>query len=358
MSNSRTDFFRKTLEKKGLDAFLVSNFYNVLYLSGFKTLVDNEREAWLLVTKKDEYLFTDSRYFNNTHQIRLITPEKRLIKHLQEIVSEEKIKRLGVEGDDLKFSEFRTFKNNLKEVKIIPEERLLVKQREIKDSDEIANIRKACQITDRCLTEIIKEIKVGVNEKEIAFKIEFWLKKQGYGLAFDPIVAIDENSAVPHYDTASGNNKRVNNSSTILIDCGARYKDYLGDITRMVFAGKPKVEIISAYNKLLSAQTKTIARLNSFKNGQEADEFCRKQIADNKLSTYGHSTGHGVGLEVHEYPKISYISEDKLLPNQVFTIEPGVYLPGKWGMRIEDTVLITEKGVEVLTRFGKEFLII
>ncbi|MFH0979508.1 MAG: Xaa-Pro peptidase family protein, partial [Candidatus Roizmanbacteria bacterium] len=358
--------------EKNLDGFLVSNFYNILYLSGFKTLTENEREGWMLITTRNTYLFSDSRYLNDKLQItnnnsiinnkyliiKLITPEKGLIKHLKEIIVEEKIKKLGFEGEDLKYNEYLKFKERLG-IELISTDKLLILQRAIKDEDEIKKIRKACQITDECLMEIVKTIKVGQTEKEIAFKIEFWLKEKSYDLAFYPIIAVDENSAIPHYDTRAGNNKKIKNRSIILVDFGAKYRDYMSDITRMIFIGKPDDEVVNIYNKLLYAQIKTIEQCSNLPAGRRGeticknlDSFCRKKL------NYPHSTGHGVGLEIHEYPKISSVSEDKLLPNQVTTIEPGFYFENKWGMRIEDTVLVKKDGVEVLTKFDKKPLII
>jgi Xaa-Pro aminopeptidase len=375
MRQQRIDKLRKILLEKNLEGFLVSNFYNILYLSEFKTLTENEREGWLLITDKNTYLFTDSRYVNSKFQItndksitnnkflifKLITSEKGLIKHLQEIVTEEKIINLGVEGDDLKVSEFNQFKKYLPDVNLISLEKTIIRIREIKDDDEIKNIKMACKITDKCLEEVVKTIKTGSSEKEIAFKIELWLKERNYDLAFYPIVAIDKNSSLPHYDTRNGDNKKVKNGSIILVDFGAKYHDYLSDITRMIFVGKPTNEMINIYRELLDAQEKTIQKLVMMRShpnyyGKLIDQYCREQIITGY--SYPHSTGHGVGLEIHEYPKISFTSEDLLLSNQVFTIEPGIYFKEKWGMRIEDTILIKEKGVEVLTRFGKQLLVI
>jgi Xaa-Pro aminopeptidase len=359
MLQERVEKLRRILRKKNLDGFLVSNFYNILYLTGFKTLTDNEREGWSLVTTKNIYLLTDSRYTINSQSsiLKLITPEKGLIKHLVEIIGEEKIKRLGFEGDDLKVSELNRFKEFLANIELIPLEKLVIKIREIKDEVEIAHLRSACKIADQCLQEIVKTIKIGTSEKEIAFKIEFWLKEKNHDLSFYPIVAIDKNSAIPHYDTRNGNNEKVKKSSIILIDYGAKFNDYYSDTTRMIFTGKPTDEMVNVYKALLSAQEKTIKQLEIDNNPVSVDQFCRKIISDKGLPIYKHSTGHGVGLQIHEYPKISFTSTDVLLPNQVVTVEPGVYIENKCGMRIEDTVLIKESGqIEILTKFSKRFL--
>lgn len=371
MLNQRIEKLRKILIEKNLNGFLVSNFYNILYLTGFKTLTGDEREAWGLVTKDNIYLFTDSRYIiNNKYLIlKLITPEKGLIKHLQEIVVEEKIQRLGFEGDDLKVNELQKLKEQLINIELVSLEKLIIKIRGIKDEEEIKKIKIACQIADQCLEEIVKTIKVGATEKEIAFKIEFWLKEKNHDLSFYPIIAIDKNSAIPHYDTQNGNNEKVKKNSIILIDFGAKFQNYHSDMTRMIFVGKPTDEMINAYKILLNAQEKTIERLRTDNNPVSVDQFCRRLITegsvkpdpytDYRLPSYPHSTGHGVGLQIHEYPKISFTSTDVLFPNQVITIEPGVYIEGKWGIRVEDTVLIKEnKQIEVLTKFSKRPLII
>jgi len=382
MLQARIEKLKKFLKEKNLNGFLVSNFYNILYLTGFKTLTENEREAWALITTKSVYLFTDSRYINlnpksevrNSKQIlgpnlktKLIAPEKGLIKHLMEIVEEEKISQIGFEGDDLKVNELDRFKEYINNVEFVSLEKLILKIREIKDEPEIENLRTACKIADDCLEDIIKLIKPGISEKEIAFKIEFWLKEKGYDLSFYPIVAIDKNSAVPHYDTRAGNNEKVKKNSIILIDYGAKFRNYNSDTTRMIFTGKPTDEMINTYKTLLNAQEKTIERLKTDNNPVSIDQYCRKLITDStdltdltdyQLPSYPHSTGHGVGLQIHEFPKISFTSTDVLLPNQVVTIEPGVYLEEKWGMRIEDTILLKVKEVEVLTKFTKRMLIL
>ncbi len=367
MLQTRIDKLRKILKEKGLDGFFISNFYNLLYLTGFRTLTDNEREAWGLVTNKNIYLFTDSRYINEKTDsnngfltYKLITPENGLIKHLTEIVDKEKIMRLGFESDDLKFNELMNIKDYVPNLELVSLERFIVKIREIKDEQEINNLKTVCKIADQCLEEVVKIIRPGVSEKEIAFKVEFWLKEKGYDFSFYPIVAVDKNSSVPHYYTRNGNNEKVKKNSIILIDYGAKFNDYHSDTTRMIFTGKPTQEMINTYKALLHAQERTIKQLRSDNNPVSLDQFCRRQLSDvSQELTYSHSTGHGVGLQIHEYPKISFTSVDVLLPGQVVTVEPGVYFNEKWGMRIEDTVLIKDnKEVEVLTKFNKQLLII
>lgn len=358
----RIDGLRQTLKEKNIDAFLVSNFYNILYLSGFKTLVDNEREAWFLVTQTNEYLFTDSRYSSGDRKINLITPNKRLTQHLEEIIVSEKIKSLGFEADDLKVLEHESLRESLKGLEFIPTNSLILKQREVKDPGEIEKVRQACRIADDCLDQGVREIKLGKTEREIAFKIEFILKESGHDLAFYPIVAVDENSAIPHYDTRGAGDKKIKEGSVVLIDFGAKYQDYLSDMTRVVFVGTPTQEVVNTYNCLAQAQLKTLEFLSKNINKKitldKVDEFCRRELINLGLHDYSHSTGHGVGLEIHEYPKLSPVSKDVLVAGQIITVEPGIYLEGKRGMRIEDTVLIKKDGVECLSLFDKKLLVV
>lgn len=381
--NDRIKRLRLTLFQIGLDGFLVSNFFNIFYLTGFKTLSPTEREAWLLITRNNAYLFTDGRYYekneklkfkNQKLKIKLITASKSLLQYLNQIIIDEKIIKLGFEADDLKYSEFQRIKteiNKIQPTQLIPTEKIIIKQREIKDNEEIYKIKKACEITDKCLQEIIKIIKIGRTEKEIAFKIEFWLKKNGFDLAFYPIVAVDENASLPHYDTKTNGKKKIKKNSVILIDFGVNYQSYLSDITRTFFVTKPKTEQINFYHAVLNSQQKTIEKLKKENQAKKIDHFCRQLIQpiltnstnstnSNQLQlSYPHSTGHGVGLEIHEYPKISVTSSDSLKKNQVFTIEPGIYLPGKFGIRIEDTVWMKENNnPQVLTQFNKKIKLI
>jgi len=377
MFNSRIRKLKRILSQKKLDAFLVSNFFNILYLTGFKGLAPLEREAYVLVTRKGFYLFTDGRYLINvkyqksvikntclpagkTHKIsnifktKLITPEEGLIFHLQKIVGEEKIRTIGFESEDLKFVEYRKIKRGLK-IELIPTERLIMKLREIKDKEEIEKIRFAAGLANKCLKDIIPTIKIGMKEKEIAFQIECYLRKIA-DIAFEPIVAIDANAAIPHYNTKTGCGQ-VRKNSVILIDFGAKHKDYLSDMTRMIFIN-PEAAKINIYQKLREVQEKTIREIGINKNPRAIDSFCRQLLQEKNFPNYPHSTGHGIGLEVHEFPKISSLYLGTIEENNVFTIEPGVYFQDKFGMRIEDTVVFRKEKAEVLTKFGKEPVIL
>jgi len=357
MQQSRIDRLRKYLKENDIDALLVSDWFNIFYLVGFKTLSKNEREAFLIITKQKEYVITDTRYKGPKKITRYISNKKSFSEQLSEIVNKEKVKSLGFESEDIKYGEYEKLKKLFPLLVIKPIRKPIKILREIKDESEIEKISKACKIGDQCLKDIIKIIKKGITEKEIAFKIEFWLKKKGFGNAFDPIVAVDENSSVVHYDTFSGNNKAVKNGSVLLVDFGVNYENYLSDMTRVFFVGKINYEIARAYQNLLKVQSETISVLNEKKSFYEIDDFCRKKTAQSGLTEYPHSTGHGIGLQIHENPKISPTSKDLIKNNQVITIEPGAY-DKKWGIRIEDTVLVGFNKSKILTGFDKSLFVI
>ena len=250
--------------------------------------------------------------------------------------------------------------------------------------------------------EIVKTIRVGQTEKEIAWGIEKWIKEKGYDLAFYPIVAVDRNSAVPHYDVRADGKAKIKKGSVLLIDFGVKYQNYCSDITRMFFVGRPTDEMTNVYEKLLSAQEKTLEHVGSqqphprslphipplterrrsatlgppvarLSNSvaeklvsspkqnpkcKDIDKYCRDQLGE-LARHFTHSTGHGVGLEIHEGPRLSTHSKDVLRAGQVVTVEPGVYITGRWGMRIEDTVLIGKNGEAIrLTKYPKDLQII
>jgi len=369
MDNTTEDIKNLLINNK-IDSLLISNFYNILYLTGFKTLTEQEREAFLLVTKNSVYLFTDGRYLSKlkvkneklkiaNQKLRLLTAEKGFVVQLQEVINEEKLTRVGFEGDDLRVNELKRLKEKVPSTEFISTENLVIKLRERKSDTEINKIKKACAIGDQCLKETIPILKIGITEKEIAFRIEYWLKNKNYCLAFPALVAIDTNSSIPHYDTQSNGFGRIKRGSIITIDFGVSYQNYLSDMTRTIFYGRPAPQKINIYNHLLKIQQLTVKQCNNMSNFKDIDKYCRLRVTNYKLPDYPHSTGHGVGLEIHEYPKISKNSNDVLQANQVFTIEPGVYYPGRWGMRIEDTVAINSRlEAEVLTNFDKKPTII
>ena len=346
------------LQKTQTDAFLISNFHNILYTTGFETLSPSEREAYVLITKERLYIITDSRYERGTVseaiEFSFIKEGKTVIDTLVELCNRHSVISLGYEADNLTWNEVQKLQKIAQT--LTPLSRIFSSLRSIKREEELFAIKQACHIGDMVLKDVTPYIHPGQTEKEIAWLIERSIR-EGYKaeLAFDPIVAVDEHSAIPHYNPKKGSGT-VRETSLLLLDFGVKQHNYCSDITRMIAVGDVSTEIISTYNVLLSAQKKTIEFAKSATRLKEIDFFCRNELKKNNLPNYSHSTGHGVGLEVHESPRVRSLSEDTKKAGQVFTIEPGVYYPGKWGMRIEDTVAILGQGeIEVLTRFPKEW---
>jgi len=370
LQNNRIEVLRAMLVGKQIDALLVTNSFNITYLTGFTTLAPYEREAFVLVTRRNVYLFSDGRYENKCQnlnvkyqnsstnlQFRLLSANNNLINHIRAIIKEENIKILGFEREDLKWSEYESITSGLKNT-LFPMDRIIIQNRAVKDEIEMKCIENACKINDQSLIELIPYIKYGKSEKEIAFLFETIVKNKGYELSFDPIVAVDKNSSIPHYNTKTGGGI-IQQNSIVLIDCGVKYKGYCSDMTRTFFVGKISDTLRKTYTVLQKTQQQTIDQIKEGGTFFDIDQYCRKQIADGGLSDYPHSTGHGVGLEVHEYPKVSTFSTEKVTQNNTFTIEPGVYYSGQWGMRIEDTICLDNKGNgTVLTQFSKEIMLL
>ena len=234
-------------------------------------------------------------------------------------------------------------------------ERMIEKQRMIKDEDEIEKIRKACELTDSCFNHLLKFIKVGKTEKEIALEIERYFKLNGAeGISFEPIVASGSNSSKPH---AVPTDKKIDLGDIIILDFGCKYKGYCSDMTRTIFVGYVKEEIKEIYDLVLKNQIQTEKEL---KEGVNIKNIYRMLENDFKLNGYDlvHSLGHGVGLDIHEYPYLYGKNDSFLKEKMVVTNEPGIYVPGKFGVRIEDTVLITKISCINLTKSDKNYIII
>lgn len=350
------------LKQKQIDALLVSNYYNLFYLSGFSGLSKEEKEAWIFISQDEGYFFTDGRYRlsrseNFPFKTKIINSVREVFVSIEVYLQKYRLKTLAIEADDLKLSEYFFIKDIFKNIQLVPITGFIKEERMKKDNDEIEMIKKACLVTDDCLFFLEKNIKKGQKEKEIVWMIERWVRERGYRLAFPPIVAIDQDSSIPHYDSQKNGQETVKNNSLILVDMGTVVGGYCSDITRIFFFGHPNQRQIIIYQNLLKVQEKTINFIKNNQSSSEVDRFCRENLKNYPF--YPHSTGHGIGLEVHEFPKITANASDLLLKKMVFTIEPGIYLPDEWGIRIEDTVFINEEGKgEVLTHFPKEIRVI
>jgi len=237
---------------------------------------------------------------------------------------------------------------------LVETDNLIEKQRMVKDEVEIENIKKACEITDKCFEYLLKVIRPYMTEKEVALEIEKYFKLNSDGISFDPIVATGPNSSMPH---AVPTNRKIQNGDVILIDMGCKYNGYCSDMTRTIFMGNVSDEIKQIYNLVLKNQKQT---LKEIKNGANTKNLFKMVESDFKLYDHClvHALGHSVGLELHENPRLSLKYDLNLKTNMVLTNEPGIYIPGKFGIRIEDTVLVNNQDATNLTKSTKELIII
>lgn len=348
-----------------IDALLVTNQPNIFYLTGISEFPENERDCRILITPTNTYLFTDFRYKEAVikkapfAELVEITHSSSFIQVIKAILHKEKIRIVGFEGYSLTVGELDNLEKNLKSQKFTSIDKNIESLRTTKDPEEIKNIQRACQLTDQVFDYIVRHIKSGVTEKEIAWKIEKFIKDHDGELAFPSIVAFGPHAATPH--RSPDNTILSSSSETVLLDMGAKVDGYSSDMTRCFFVQTPSSTLQRAYKDLLLVQTEALEELGTY----NAPNFEASQIqkdADAKLIKHGyppipHGIGHGVGINVHEAPTLSGLNNNKIEKNMVVTVEPGIYIPGKFGFRIEDTVLLGNN-VQSLTQSPKELLVL
>ena len=343
----------KTIALKKGEAALITDRLTRKYLAGFDLA-----EGVLILGEKPAY-FTDARYFYAAKdKIAPAGAEPILYTGtdvLKNYVEKNGIKTLYIDYDRTTVSECERYKTFGAEIKNCSEE--LMQLRMIKSEEELACVKKACEIIQEAYHNAIKLAKTGVTEKEIADKIRSEIiRLGGEGESFETIVAFGANAAVPHHET--GETKLTENTA-ILVDTGALFNGYCSDLTRMAFFGTPDEEFKNAYDAVLTANLTAFDKIVGGMSGKDADAIAREVLKQRGYGDYfTHSLGHGVGLEIHERPNVSPRSRDNLDENAVFTVEPGVYLNGKFGIRIEDTATIKNGKAERLFTDSKELFVI
>lgn len=344
-----------------VDAVLISSPANVRYLSGF-----NGSNGLILLAPGEAHFFTDPRYGQDasaTITCKVHVAKVPLIQAAAAIVKRKRFKKLGFEPGWMNMAEYQRLKKAVPtSVALRPVSAFLEDQRAVKSPEEIALIRRSVLANSEAYTRTIKRLRPGLRELEIAAELEFQMKVLGCEKpAFDTIVAMGERTALPH---AHPTLRRLLANELLLIDMGATLDGYTSDMTRMVHAGPPPKKVQDLYKAVLEAQ---LAGLDAVRPGigvTKVDAAARQVLKRHKLEKqFVHSTGHGLGLEIHETPKVGKLQkgakkkdEIKLRAGMVITIEPGAYIPGFAGIRIEDTVLVTERGHEVLTPTSKELV--
>jgi Xaa-Pro aminopeptidase len=363
MAGKNCDNIAKRIEKlrilikgKKVDAVLVTKRENYIYLSGF-----TGDSAYLVITQDAAILLTDSRF---TEQAGIQAPRYEIIEYrgsfakaLNDVLKSRNIDTLGFEEYDMSYERYLEYREKLSVREFIPFGKAIEELRMVKGSDEIETIRKAVKIADDAFTHILGFIKPGVAEIEIAAELEYFMKINGAtGPSFETIIASGKRSSMPH-GTASS--KKVEPGDTITLDFGALYENYCSDMTRTVFVGEPDSEMKRIYGIVLEAQLKSIEGARKGLTGKEIDFIARDIIYKAGFeNNFGHGLGHSVGLEIHEEPRLSVSGEIAMENGMAVTVEPGIYVPGLGGVRIEDIIVINDDKPIVLTQSVKDLTVI
>ena len=335
----------------GLDgAVLISGFANIFYYSGFTS-----EDAFLMLTPEKNYIITDSRYFI---QAKFECPDFDLIdikKGWESVFSLIKSEKIYFEEDKLNFGMYKNLSGKASGKEFIPAQTKINLPRQKKSKYEIEIIKEAEKIGDMAFEHILQILRVGVSEREIAFELEMFMRKSGAsGLSFDTIVASGVRSAMPH---GVASDRIIENGDFVTLDFGCRYKGYCSDMTRTVVVGKPDTKQKEIYDIVFRAQTAAIA---SIKNGivcSDIDKVARDVITEAGYGdNFGHALGHSVGIEVYETPVFSPKSTDILQNGNVLSVEPGIYIDGWGGVRIEDLIAVSDGAVINLTASPKELI--
>jgi Xaa-Pro aminopeptidase len=353
MSN-RIGLLKKKLKQDRVDVFLVSDPANLFYLCGYAG------SNGMLIIRNNQskpIFYTDFRYQEQVKNEVIGCTVKILNRNLYSDFPLSDIKgakSFGFESNHLSYGNYARVKKQLnREVKLIPNDSYIQSLREIKDSDELNKIKKAVAITDKVFQYVITMIKPNITEKDLATEIDYQFMKRGE-IAFPTIVAFAERGAMPH---AKPTGKKLKKGDVIIFDIGAKYENYCADMTRTVVLGKVSSKVKEIYNIVLTAQRIAQEAIEDGKLARDIDSIARDYIRDKGYGKYfGHGLGHGIGLVVHEMPSVSSKSDDVLKINQVYSVEPGIYLPNQFGVRIEDLVVTKPKGCEILTKSPKELI--
>jgi len=348
----------RELAREGKLPYLVSSLPNIDYLTGFKGSYGT-----LVAGRKGCFFISDSRYEEYAKKIlprgvEFVLQEENLPNTIRGVLEKTGERTLYLEEHSLSLGAYHALSEGLGKIKLGRGGDAVNALRVVKDPGEIALLREAAAITDRCVEHLVGFVKPGLTEWEIATEIENFYRTAGCrGTSFSTIVASGAGSSMPHYATSM--EKRIEEGDTLLIDMGCHYKGYNSDLTRTLFVGSIGEEMRRIYGIVREAQEAAVAAVKPGITAGKLDSIARGIISRNGYGdAFGHSLGHGIGIDVHEVPAIRTKSPFRLKKNAVITIEPGIYIPGTGGVRIEDMVLVTEAGREVLTRFTKDIVII
>ncbi len=356
MKNSITRLYA-AMKEHNIDAAIISLEANIRYFSGFTSA-----DATLLILPSANYLITDFRYIEQAEiqcpDFKIIdAPGVKTAPFIKETCMSAGAKRIWFEDNVMSYRDYSSFQDILEPLEMVPAQDIPAKLRMVKTEEEINNIRQAAALADKGFTHILSYLRPGITEIDVALELEFFLRKNGSeGLAFPIIAASGKNGSLPH---AEPSHKKLESGDLITLDYGCVINGYRSDMTRTVAIGEPGDLMREIYKITLEAQLKALDSLRSGITGIFADKQARDHISSKGYGEYfGHGLGHGVGLNVHEAPTLSPRGEMLLEAGMVVSVEPGIYLPGKGGVRIEDLVVIAEDGYDNLVSSSKELIIL
>ena len=364
MTDARLSALRVLLETLEVDAILLSRSANKRFFSGFR-LSDAEgpTSGWsgtLLVTRAANLILADTRY---TVQARSEAPGWELVEtsgpiqeDLPPILRQHEVGAIGLEAAVVSHADWAALAEAAPAVELRAVDSDLVPLRIVKTPDEVEAIARACALTDACFAHLVDFVRVGMTERQVAWELESYFRSNGAeGLAFDTIVLAGPRAAMPH---GRPSDAVVERGNVLLIDFGCSVEGYRSDMTRTVFVGKVPEEIHRYHDAVREAQQKAIDAIRVGVNGQELDAIARGRIAAEGVEPYGHGLGHGIGLETHEPPRLRRSEAFTLEAGMVFSVEPGIYIPGVTGIRIEDIVALEPSGPRLLTSSPREPLVV
>lgn len=354
MTMERVEKLRSAMNEAGFEALLIGSQYNRQYISGF-----SGSSGYVLITGSKSILLTDFRYTvqaaSQATGFEIVEHGTSPLQNVLDILKGEGLSGLAFEQDHVTYAEYLSWSKVLEGVKLVPSAGLVENLRMFKDEAELAVMQEAADLADRTFKHICGIIASGIRESDVALEMEVFMRSNGAtSSSFDTIVASGERSALPH---GVASDRIIGNNEFVKLDFGALYNSYCSDITRTVVVGKPSDRHLEIYNIVLEAQLHALENIKPGMTGMEADALARDVITRYGYGdNFGHSTGHGLGMEVHEAPRLSRLSDTILTPGMVVTVEPGIYLPGFGGVRIEDDIVITESGIKILTSSPKELI--
>lgn len=346
---------QKRLEELGLDGMLITSNFNRRFMTGFTGTA-----GAVLITVDKALFITDFRYTEQAAKqcegFEVVKQKGTIAAEVAELAKNLGVKKLGFEEDHVAFSMFKVFEKEV-QAELVPVSGEIEKLRLIKNGTEIKILKEAAKIADAAFTHILDFIRPGKTELQVSNELEFFMRSLGAtSSSFDIIVASGYRSALPH---GVASDKVIETGDFVTLDFGAYYEGYVSDITRTIAVGQPTDKLKEIYNIVLEAQLRGVNGIKPGLTGKQADALTRDYITEKGYGEYfGHSTGHGIGLEVHEGPGLSVKSDVVLEPGMVVTVEPGIYIPGLGGVRIEDDIIITEEHNERLTHSSKELIIL